>query len=412
MAQNMLEHLQKSIESAVKREGPKFAEKHIKYGFWSNPFSDYKFPMNSNFENLFVNRKDNIENISNYLVGSFLSAGEDTAVISPIGFGCRSMVNFFTYFLRSLEKKDIPKTHYKIKERFSDIVYYDAHTIGTNLLEEIKKKIEDAINNKKMVVMTSSFESRVSLIEGGSESTTERFKRLLALDIRSKEKTIFLSPWNASVWLYMEENYPLPISIYEKKEVLKPLNTEETIKLLKLRMEECEHTDKAECELFDDEALKAIAKFSGGIPRFALQFAHDLLEYAIKVGRKEPLTSKIIQSELNKEGFYSYEDIKNKLKKLIPDPKPWQKKPKAEKVILKTMIYLSGRDVTSTEIGKQIGKSRVAVFTNLRKLEKEKLVEREKIEAKDSRRRPYKINDFVRSVFENEFVIPEIKKKI
>jgi len=411
----MFEHLQKAVELAVKREGPKFAEKHAKYGFWSNPFSDYNYPMTTNFEKLFVGRKEEIEEISNCLVESFLGKGEDTAVIAPCGFGNRSVINLFKLFIHSLEKEDISKAHQKIKEMLFDIVDYDPSDMNMDLLKETKQKIEESIKNKKMIVITSSFNPKVSFIPDSdkmSECPTERFRQFLALDIRSKEKTVFLSPWNASIWLYMMEEHPISISIYENKKILTSLSEEKIVELLKLRMNDCEHNSGMKRILFNDKVLKEIAKFSGGIPRFALEFAYYLLEDAIKAEKDTPLTDKFIQSALNQRGFYQYDDIKQKLKKLIPDPKPWQKKPRTEKIIIETMIHLSGKDVTSTEIGKRIGKSRVAVLTNLKKLEKENLIEREKEESKDSRRRPYKINDFVRSVFENEFIIPEIRKRL
>jgi hypothetical protein len=213
----------------------------------------------------------------------------------------------------------------------------------------------------------------------------------------------------------MLEHHPLPLGIYETKKILKRLDNNLIVELLKLRMSSAKCENVKGINVFNDENLKEISKYSGGIPGFALLFAYILLEDAIKTKRKIPFSSEDIKVILKKERYESYEKIKKKLRELIPEKKDWQKE-RPEKIVLKNMIYLSGNDITSTEVAKLIGKTKNAVTKTMNKLVEKKLIEKidknENNNQSDQRRVPFRINDFVISVFENEHVIPEVEKAI
>jgi hypothetical protein len=52
----------------------------------------------------------------------------------------------------------------------------------------------------------------------------------------------------------------------------------------------------------------------------------------------------------------------------------------------------------------------VAILENLKKLEKESIISYT-TSKKDKRKRPFITNDFAKSVFENEFIMPDLEKK-
>lgn len=406
-----VDFLKGCIEKSVRRQGLEFAEAYGKYGFWTNPFSGFDYPLSSNFDLLFIGRKKEIEGLSTEFVNSFLGRGEDVAVIGAEGMGARSLMNLFKQCIYALETEEENYINTKIKGRIHQIFDLRAKSANEDVLAQLKGQIEIATKHKKIILVLSPFDEKSSLV-GNQSAPRNQFRKLLELDRMSHDKTIFFSPWNATAFDFMANEEISAVSIYEKIIFLDPLPMSGAEDLVRSRIKVFKHDSAAEVEIFNDESIKTIAEFSGGIPKFVLKFSSIALEEAIKSKRASPMTAKYIESLLEQNGYANYEELKKKLKELIPRHS-WESKhgkARTEMNILKNAI-LMGAPPTSTEIGKLIGKSRVAVLENLKKLERAGIIKY--IEhARDSRKRPFSINDFAKSVFEHEFIIPEIKKKL
>jgi biotin operon repressor len=418
---NSLMHLKDCIEKSIKQQGTSFAENFGKYGFWSNPFTGSEFPLSSNHETLFIDRNDEIKEISTEFVNSLLGRGDDTAIIGAEGVGTRSLINLFKHYAYSIETAEENTTNLKMKEKLLEIFDIKSNSINEDILIQLKEKIEVGIKNKKMILILSSFADNCELLNVKGEKDTEvrRMKRkLLELDNFSSDLTIFLSPWNATQYDFMKNEEISVMDNYEKTIFLKPLSTTQTVNLLKSRINTFENKSSDSINLFSEEALKYLSEYCGGLPKFALKFSEILLEEIINpedgIYRSKPLTKEFIVGilENKKHKYKSYSKFFQSLKKLIPRHS-WETKHgkiRTEMKIIKTAILL-GKETTSTEIGKHLGKSRVAILENLKKLEKEGIIYYVN-SSKDKRKRPFKINDFARSVFENEFIIPELERKL
>lgn len=405
-----IDHLRECIDNSIKRQGTQFAEEYGKYGLWSNPFVGYEYPLTTNFESLFIDRFEEIEQLSDEFVNAFMGKGEDIAIVGAEGMGARSLVNLFKQYTYTVESEEDNYTNKKIKEKLHEIFDLRAKSANEDILAQLKQQIEIATKQKKAMLILSSFDEKSDLLNKTS-TVRMQFRKLLELDRISHDITVFFSPWNASAFNFMLDEEFASVGIYEKIICVKPLSTDQTKDLIKSRLKMFEHTDQAKVNLFTDEGIKIIASYSGGIPKFALLFSSILLEASIKSKRSESLTESFIKSVLEEKGYYSYNIFLDRLKELIP--KHWwetkQGKIRTEMKIIKNAILMKG-PCTSTEVGKLIGKSRVAVLENLKKLEKASIISYVESE-KDSRKRPFELNDFVKSIFEHEFIIPEIKEK-
>jgi len=405
-----IDFLKNCIDKAVQKQGKQFAEEYGKYGLWANPFNGFDYPLTSNFDSLFIGRQNIIEELSPHFVGSFLGYGKDVAIIGSEGVGSRTLVNLFREYIYNLNSEEETHTTKKIKEKLYDIFEMKAHSINEDIINHLKKQIEIAVKQKKTILISSPFDEKEPLIISNSFSR-ERFRKLLELDRTSHDKTIFLSPWTPSAFNFMFENEYGALSIYEEFIFIPPFSISETEHLLKTRLKLYTHKTSNEINLFTENSLKHIAAYSGGISKFALKFASIILEEAIKSKRNQELTENYINSVLINNGYKSYEQIKLDLKELLPQH--WWEHNKHKKTEFKILIntILLVKPTTSTEIGKLIGKSRVAIIENLKKLDAKKIIKYVEDNI-DSRRRPFIINDFVKSVFEEEFIIPEIKEKL
>jgi hypothetical protein len=408
-----LSFLKNCIEKSVKQQGTKFAEDYGKYGFWSNPFSGYEYPLSSNQDVLFVDRKEEIENLSKEFVESLLGAGKDVAVVGADGVGSRSLMNLFKHYSYSVETEEETHTNMKIKDKIFTVFGIEANNVNEDVLIQLKSEIEAAVKNKKMILVFSPFCGVRKFINSKGKHTDlkTRFRKFLELDRLSGDLAVFMSPWNVTMYDFMLEEEITAMDTYEEVIFLKPLKKEPTVALLKARMNLFKHKSEGNIELFNDEILQEISDFCGGIPKFALKFSDIILEDAIKA-KREVLTKKGITEALKSKGYKPYSQVVESLKKLIPIYS-WERKHgkiRTEMKILKTAILLGG-ETTSTEVGNYLGKSRVAILENLKKLKDEEIIE-DAGTSKDKRKKPFKINDFAKSVFENEFVIPELENKL
>jgi len=403
--------LRDCIENSVKKQGIEFAEDYGKFGLWSDPFSNYEYPLSSNLDISFIDRVKEIENLSKNLVNSFLGKGEDVAIIGAEGIGARSLVNLFKDYAYSLENEEDNSINMKIKGKLQDIFVPKASTVNEDILSTLKTQIEFAIKQKKTILVLSSFDEKENLI-GKTSPTRIQYRRLLEMDRFSHDLTIFFSPWNATAFDYMLEEEFSAASIYEDIVYLEPLDKRNTINLLKTRLKMFSNEETKKINLFSDDGIGTIAEYSGGIPKFALKFSSIILNEAIASKRSSSIDKKYVETTLNLQGYKSYSEVSNDLKILIP--RHWWEtkhgKIRTEMKILKYAILIA-RPSTSTEIGKLIGKSRVAVLENLKKLEKAGIISYTESQ-NDSRKRPFIVNDFAKSIFEHEFIIPEIKKRI
>jgi DNA-binding MarR family transcriptional regulator len=406
-----IDYLKSCIEKSVRRQCLEFADECGMYGFWSNPFSGFEYPISSNFDLLFINRTKEIEEMSKKLVNSLLGRGEDVAVVGAEGMGTRSLINLFKQYIYALESEEKNHINTKIKGRLYQIFELRAGSANEDVLAQLKAGIEVATVQKKMILILSSFDEKGKLI-GKESAFRNQFRKLLEFDRMSYDRTAFFSPWNVTAFDFMLNEEFSAVDIYEKVLFLEPFSKSDTEMLIKSRLAVFKHESPAKVNLFSEEGIKEIAEFSGGIPKFALKFSSLALEEAIKSKRESPLTAKYVDSLLKQLGYVRYDEMKKKLKELIP--KHWWEtkhgRTRTEMKILKNAI-LMGAPSTSTEIAKLIGKSRVAVLENLKKLEKAGIIKY--IEhVKDSRTRPFVLNDFAKSIFEHEFIIPEIKEKL
>jgi hypothetical protein len=189
---NILDELERNVETSIKQDGEKFAKEHSKYGFWMNPFSGHNMPLSSEIGKLFVGRRSEMNDLINLFVKGFLGKGDDVAIIAPKGFGCRSLINLFNNFIYSLNRNDISPSLKKLNDKFGELIEFEAHNITEQHLKELRRKIENSLISQKIIVVTSSFNSGINIAEESSKfSNVEKFRKLLEMDERSKESAFF-----------------------------------------------------------------------------------------------------------------------------------------------------------------------------------------------------------------------------
>lgn len=390
----MLDYLKETATARVKERGDQFSGRYAEHGFWSNPFEGNDNSMQANYE-LYTARKAELKELTNLLVDSLTGIGTDIAIVGPLGTGARSTVNLLAHFLANID--DDTPTLALLRERVASIIDTPATAFTTEIREAAKRNIMTALKQGKLTIMTTNFSGLdyySSNIHG--ENTIETIRKLLEFDSMSSDKVIYLTPWNQTAWRHLAEESPTLRGVYETIIELKPLTEKEIIALLKTRMNF--YALEGRKQSITEETLTAIAKHTGGLPRFALAAAEKILERAVEQKMTPQAAAKNVLSEER-----SYAELAMRIKKLIPEPKPWHKKEATIKRIINTLILLGGAHVTATDIARVIQKSRPAVSRNLRLLEQHGIVRIETPEH-DERRVPYSVISFAQAVYENELL--------
>lgn len=407
-------NLKSLMTNAVEKNKEKFASNYGKHNLWGNPFSGYENALTGNFH-LFTSREKIIENIMNQIVDSLTGNGKDIAIIGPIGCGCRSLVNLInnplSKLLYSLEPFDeISPQLMEIKNKINRIVTTQSCEFSDPIWNEVRENINEGLKISKSTIITTFFcdEHNVPL----DKKTISRVRKILELDTMSKDRVLFLSPWRASMWFCMSNETALD-AVYEEVHVLEPLSTEETIRMLNIAIDFFKHDKNKDVNVFTQDALKTIAEYSNGLPRFALNFAHDVLEKCIDE-KKSEINRKFVKDKLVLDKKpRSYDEIKNRLKKIAGDPDLNSKPLTGQKTLrelMRLLIALGGNNVTATKISERI--ERKGITRGLNKIYDKGLIRKLESGDKDARTKPYSVDPFVRAVFENEYLIPLIKKRI
>jgi DNA-binding MarR family transcriptional regulator len=430
-----IEFLEDSLKRGIDKRRREISSVYGSINLWGNPFKDYAHPLYTNFKELFVGRTKEIEKISEHLVESLSAKGEDLAIIGAYGCGARSIINLFQSFLEgglmSPEFRDSPEYFEAIRNKIHAFIDIPLSDFTKNLRERYKISISEALSQKKMSVVTSHFSDDCDmpiLSENNKfdERTLETYRKILEFDRMAMDKILFISPWTSTGWYYTMEESPMLRDVYEEQIFLEPLSAEECADLLEHRLRFFSLTGSSP-QIFTKNSLKEVATFSGGIPRFALEFSSRLLENELAEAKKNRKTDE--EPKVSLESFENLKDTKfvkkrlqniegmppsyEKIKEVLIDfevIKSRKKRKITQKESLRTMIGLGGRDVTATQISRYIGKTRPAISKAINELEGEGLIYHSESE-RDARAAPVTLYDFVRAVFENEIVMKEIKEE-
>ncbi len=403
----MLSFIKDEITSRIKERGDRFSGKYAKLGFWSNPFLGSEHPMKANFDSLFYGRKDLVRNLSDLLVEGLVGMGQDVAIVAPSGSGGRSVANLFGHFLSTIDEDDPSLELAMLREKIASVIGTPIEAFTPELRDEAKKSIMASLKSGKLTIITSNFGDRnmplLSSKNHYNESTIETFRKVLEFDSMSSDKVIYISPWTASAWQFLTTESPTLTQVYEHIILLPSLSQRDIVQLLKRRMA-FYRLEGSTAHPLSDDVLGTVASYAGNLPRFALEFSAVLLEHCLSSRMGKARAESVL-----KQHSPSFQDLVSSLTKLIPPPKPWQKKENTLKRIILAMIHLGGNEVTATEISRVVDKSRPAISRNLQLLAKHRLVRKVQTPQRDERRVPFSLDEFAKAVFEQEILMKEIK---
>ncbi len=483
MEQPILDFLKESLKL---KEGSceVVAGSYARYGFLLNPFSQYNSPLATDFNELFIGRKKEIEEISKILVRSIMGTGADIALVGPTGVGSRSIVSVLKFFLRT-EKKE-SKENSIVCAKLHRIIERDLSEFSPQVRQEVKEEIKEGFEDGKTTVIATAFSDlRMPLlgVNNFGERTLETIRKIIYIDMDFLDRVSYINPWAVNSWYWIKKEESSTIKDYEHIFFIEPFSSDEVVKILQARIDFFKIQEEKIINLFTKDILQEIAEMSGGFPRFALEYACFLLDYCAE--NEKNIAKKDVTKILKRHGFLSYNEIKEKFQKIISsksvsdvinkinhqnlkrlkeylclkdDDKVFQKDPslsmKIKKLkygcqiskdilqlinndedlfykvkfqilnlkkeskkgdiyrkIIQILLALNGHNITPTaihnfysEVSKQTISKKLAEMKNTGLLKSGDVTVK-----KDNRTKIYSINEFVRCVFENEYLLPQVK---
>ncbi len=410
--------VQNTVLNTIRHKG-----KYKKHYLSRNPFIEYEKPLKGIFEYLFTGREKEIKDIGKFIVEELQSNKEDMAVVGPKGCGSRTIVNFIgEYFLRNvIQKKDVIPEIQILKNTLAEVDDREVCFIGPNQRERLGKKMAEYSVGGKSALITSFFcdEHIFPLDENNryNEPTIQTYGQLLNIDAKVMGEIVFLSAWHGSTFTQFYMREPQLSRKYEELKFIEPMTNKDIIELLKKRIKYCKIKEEDDISPFTNKAINKIAIYSGGFPRFALEFSYRILKNAID-NKLEEITEKDVKKYFNiapqEEYMYDllpYDKVKNSVLGIERE----RNKGQTLKKILETIIGLGGKQIVSADIADRLKLTRPAThkaFNRLKDLERDYKVQIliESIIQNDARKKPFELNPFFWSVFEYIHIMPELKR--
>jgi hypothetical protein len=488
-AESITQYLKKITETHDNTSG-KLNEDYTQFGFLFNPFLKSESPLLSSFDELFVNRREEVKEIMDNLRTSIISSGADIALIGATGTGTRTIVNLIKNFLKSEKREGKENSLYR--KKLHKITERDLNEFGPEVREEIKEEIREGLEKGKISIITTPFNDKKIPLLGKNkfnEVTFGTIRKIISIDDDFLDQVTYLSPWTANTWKWVKKEELRIIKDYEVTLVIDKLEDQDIIEMITKRVDHFKIKGKTpKINIFSIDVKKEIAECSGGFPRFALEAAYHIVENCAENNSSIKPTE--VKTLLKKHKLI-YSTIKNKFEKIIPrcdllseienisddklnklklylnmksDAETFKKNPtlsmqirklkhnfqvsidlikfmdhdeelfkkfnykivelknkkkKGEiyRRILEIFIALTGKNVTSTQIceyyKKYYGKiSLQTISKKLKEMKNEKIIKGGNLTIdQDKRTNIYSISDFAKCVFENEYIMPEIKRE-
>jgi hypothetical protein len=417
---NPYDYIEKIVLKTLKHKGI-----YKKYNLSRNPFLDYAKPLRGIYDCLFTGREKEIDSIVNNIISELQTNQEDIAVIGPHGVGTRTIVNFIgNYFLtRILQKENLSPELQILRESLAEVDDREVCYYGPDQRDNLSKRMKMYSAEGKNALITSFFCDEhiypLQKINKYNESTMDTYSQMLNIDAKVMGEIIFLSSWHAFTFAQFYLKEPQLAQKYKYIEIIEPMTNKEIESLLLKRINYCKIKEKKEDTLFSKDAINSIALTTGGYPRFALELSYRVIKKAID-DKLTKITGNYVENYLKKfkESQKDYDYILFpfiQVEKAVKAIEKERNQGKTLKRIIGIMIGLGGKEIVSADIAERLKMTRPAVhkaLNRIKTIEKYFKIQilRQHTTEKDFRKRPYELNPFFWTVFEQTYVIPEVKR--